>query len=401
VTNFFGTTSAPGSRPATLSHLHLFAIGWSYYLLVPALAGRLGLFESSDSFSLMRRFCQPTDPWWPLLLSYVALLPLAFAAGSLTAGSLPRLRALPTPLGRPTAALIPLYAIGLIVTGYGARANFFAGYSPDMDLSVVGPVSTMQMCILFQYLAARAAGLRSARWLALLLLACAVLLLGMGGRLYVLSSIVAIYIQWWKFRAKSARVRIRSLAAVIVTPLLFATAGMLRLGVFDPAELGFYVFAEPLFTSISAFTLMDSHGWSWLDGPRDFFSAFVNLVPAALWPGKADHVVSLLETPLPFEAPFGAVSIVVSTIGNFGFLGGPFFIGFVGFVMERVRRAAGTAAGQALYCYLCALLPFMFFRDPFPVQIKVAMTGFVLVWLNRVLGQVLASLPPSQLLARN
>lgn len=387
-------------HPARLSHLHLFVVGWSYYLLVPVLAGRFGLFESSDSFSLMRRFCTPSDPWWPALMAYVALLPLAFLVGSLVAGRIPRVRPLATPVRAPTAVLIPLYALGVLVTGYGARGNLFAGYSQDMDLSVVGPVSTMQMCLLFQFLAARGAGLRSARWLGLLLLACSLLLLGMGGRLYVLSAVVAIYIHWWKFRARSARVRMRSLVAVIATPIAFAAAGMLRLGVFDPADLGFYIFAEPLFTSISAFTLMDGHGWAWLDAPRDFFSAFINLVPAAAWPGKADHVVNLLETSLPFEAPFGAVSIVVSTIANFGYLGGPLFVAFVGFVMERVRRGADSPAGQALYCYLCALLPFMFFRDPFPVQIKVALTGFVLVWLNRVLALMLEAMQQRQLTTR-
>ena len=386
-------TLPPKSRRVRLSHLHLFMIGWTYYLLIPVLAGRLGLFENSDSFSLMQRFCAPSDPWWPALMAYVVMLPLAFFAGSFLARRIPRMRPLATPLRAPTSALLPLFAAGLVVTGFAARGNLFSGYSSDTDFSVVGPVATMQMCVLFQFLAARAAGLHSARWLGLTLLAGTFLLIGMGGRLYVLSSIVAIYIQWWMYRSRSARVRRRSLVAVIVVPLAFAVAGMLRLGVFNLADLGFYVFAEPLFTGISAFTLMDGHGWSWLDTPRDFFSAFINLVPAALWPDKAAHVVNLLDTSLPFEAPFGAISIVVSTIGNFGLLGGPVFVAVVGFVMERVRRAADAPARQALYCYLCALLPFMFFRDPFPVQIKVALTGFALVWLNRVIGVALQRLP--------
>ncbi len=391
--NAIAAVGSDSARRSRLSHLHLFAIGWVYYLLIPILAGRLGLFESSDSFSLMRRFASPQDRWWPALMLYAVLLPLAFLVGNALAGRIPNLRGLRTPIAGPSQILVPVYALALLLTGYAARGNFFAGYSADLDIAAVGPISTLQMCLVFQYLAARVEGSRSTRWLGILLLLSSVLLLGMGGRLYVLSALVAIYVDWWKFRASGPRARLRSLVAVIVTPLAFGVVGMLRLGVFDLADLSFYIFAEPLFTSISAFTLMDGNGWALLDTPRDFFSAFINLIPAAVWPGKTDYVISLLDTSLNFEAPFGAVSIVTSTIGNFGYLGGPLFLGFVGFVMGRTRRGTGTAAGRALYCYLCSLLPFMLFRDPFPVQIKVALLGFVLIWVNRVVGVVLETLP--------
>lgn len=381
------------ARRARLSHLHLFAIGWVYYLLIPILAGRLGLFESSDSFALMRRFASPQDRWWPALILYVALLPLAFLAGNAAAARIPTWRRFRTPITGPSQIMVPVYALALLLTGYAARGNLFAGYSADLDIAAVGPVSTLQMCLVFQYLAARAGGSRSTRWLGALLLICSVLLLGMGGRLYVLSALVAIYVDWWKFRASGSRARLRSLAAVIVTPLAFGVVGMLRLGVFDLADLSFYIFAEPLFTSISAFTLMDGNGWELLDAPRDFFSAFINLIPAALWPGKTDYVISLLDTSLNFEAPFGAISIVTSTIGNFGYLGGPIFLSAVGFVMARAKRGTDSVAGRALYCYLCGLLPFMLFRDPFPVQIKVALLGFVLIWVNRIIGTALDALP--------
>lgn len=388
-------------RGARLSHLHLFSIGWVYYLLIPVLAGRLGLFENWDSFSLMRRFCSPHDPWWPALTLYVALMPVAFFVGSLAAGHVPATRPLKTPLHGSSQLLVPLYALALLLTGYAARGNLFAGYSEDLDLTAVGPVSTLEMCLLFQYLAARAVKSPASRALGLLLLICSVLLIGMGGRLYVLSALVAIYIDWWKFRAASAHVRRRSLFAVIAAPLVFGVVGMLRLGVFDPAELGFYIFAEPMFTSISAFTLMDSHAWALLDAPRDFYSAFINLIPAAIWPGKTEYVITLMDTSLNFEAPFGALSIVTSTIGNFGYLGGPLFVVFVGFVMERVRRSTGSASGRVLYCYLCSLLPFMFFRDPFPVQIKVALLGFALVWVNRAIGLMLSKLPRESQVTRS
>ncbi len=377
---------ARSGQASRLSHLHLFAIGWTYYLLIPILAGRLGLFESSDAFALMDRFCSPHDPWWPALISYAALLPVVFGLGSLAARRLPRAPAMATPLRQPTRILLPLYAVALLVTGYAARGNLFAGYSDDMDLSVVGPVATLQMCMLLQYLATKDARLPSSRWIGWLLVVSSILLIGMGGRLYVLSALVAVYFYWWKYTASGRRARRNSLAMLIAVPLLFSLVGMWRLGVFDVSQLGFYLFAEPLFTSISAFTLMSGRGWAMIDSPLDFLSAFFNIVPASIWPDKVNTVISLVDTPLQFQAPFGAISIVTSTIGNFGYLGGLAFVALVGFIMERVRRASGTPGGRALYCYLCCLLPFMFFRDPFQVQVKVVLTGFILIWINRLLA---------------
>lgn len=379
--------AAPRQAPASgLSYLHLFFVGWTYYLVIPVLAGKLGLFDAVDSFNLMSRYAQPHDPWWPVLIAYVLVLPLGFVAGALAGHRLPRLREPPTPLAQSTRILLPLYAVALVFTGIQARGSLFTGYTEGVDIGAAGPIATLQMAMLLQYLAAKAARLRAAVGLGALLIVSSVLLLAMGGRLYVLSALVAIYVYWWKYSATSAQARRRSLGAIIAVPLVFAMVGMWRLGTFDITELGFYVFAEPMFTSISAFTLMDGHGWSFFDAPRDFVSAFLNIVPTAIWPEKSRLVVSIIDSPLQFDAPFGAVSIVTSTIGNFGVVGGVAFVAFVGFVMERTRLAAATPMGRALYCYLCCLLPFMFFRDPYQVQVKVVLTGFLLVWVNRLLG---------------
>jgi hypothetical protein len=372
--------------PARLSHIHLFFVGWTYYLAVPILAGKLGLFDAVNGFEMMSQYCTPADPWWPALIAFALLLPGAFVLGTALADAIPRARGFRTPIEWPTYVLLPLYAVALAVTTIQGRASLFAGYAEGVDISVAGPIATVQLALLLQYLAAKCAGLRSARALGLLLAAASIVLIGMGGRLYVLSALVALYVRWWMYGTSDPRARRRSLLLVVVVPVLFGIAGMWRLGIFDPSLMAFYLFAEPTFTSISAFTLMDGHSWKFLDTPTDLISAFVNIVPSPLWPEKTSFLMPLDESPLRFESPFGAISIVTSAIGNFGYPGGIAFVGFVGFVMERVRRATDTSAGRALYCYLCGLLPFMFFRDPFHVQVKVVITGFLLIWVNRLLA---------------
>ncbi len=369
-----------------LSHLHMFMIGWCYYLLVPIALGRLGVFQHWEAFELMSRYAAPTDPWWPVLIAYALALPPMFFLGSWLGKVVPRVRTLKTPLRQSTSLLLPLYALLLGMSAVAVRGSLFQGYSPDTDPAAAGPIATLQMALLLQYLAAKDAGLPSARWAGGLLAASSVLLIGMGGRLYVLSTLAALYFHWWKYTAVGRRARLRSLAILVATPIFFGVVGMWRLGFFDPSTLSFFIFAEPLFTSITAFTMMESHGWSWFAYPADFVSSFINIVPTMLWPDKGTKLVSLGDSPLPFESPFGAISIVTATVGNFGMLGGPLFVGLVGFILERVRRACASSAGRALYCYLCCLLPFMFFRDPYQVQVKIVLTGFLLIWLNRLLA---------------
>ena len=59
------------------------------------------------------------------------------------------------------------------------------------------------------------------------------LLLGTGGRLYVLSTLVALYVYWWRYQARSRRQRWGSLVLVLAVPLVFGIVGMLRLGELD------------------------------------------------------------------------------------------------------------------------------------------------------------------------
>jgi hypothetical protein len=235
----------------------------------------------------------------------------------------------------------------------------------------------------------KSAGVRFyARCFGLMLAANSVVLLSTGGRLYTVSAIVAAFFYYWNWGAKDDAARRRSAVFMLTVPIVMAALGSWRLGELDLGPLGFYLFAEPVFTSISGVTLVQGGSWSWLDLPRDFGSAFLNIVPSVFWPGKADLMVSLLDSDLRLQSPLGAMSIIASSIGNFGYVGGlTFFVG-VGYVMGRARRNATSPVTRALYCYLSCLLPFLFFRDPFQIQIKLVITGFALVWLHRVLSIV-------------
>lgn len=354
--------------------------GWTLYVALILAGGWLGLFATMEAAAPAARYFEgASGSWWGLFL-YAALMPLAFVAGSRLAGVSRRIGTWSMSLTLQNVIVAPIYAILLIVFTASASGLLFQGYLEGVDSSLVGPLATLELMLLFQYLACRAANRRVfQRLFGVLLVLSSITLLGMGGRLYVASVLFGLYFYWWKWVARDALARRRSLKWAALAPIAFALIGMWRLGSFEPREIGFYLLAEPLFTSISAISFMLGETWSMFDVPKDFFSAFINIVPAALWPGKAEFVTSLSDTSLDFESPFGAMSIVTSSVANFGFVGGLVFIGLVGSLFGWAEKNAGTPLLRAFYCYLVALLPFLFFRDPFQVQIKLVVTGFLLV----------------------
>lgn len=373
-----------------LTHVHVFLIGWVYYLGGPVMVAYLGLLSSIESAEAWLRYVD-TEGYlrWALPL-YVLLMPLAFMLGDRMAGLIKPPKPRATYVRLANWVLWPFYAVLLAVLIFLASDMMFSGYVGGYDPAIMGPIATLQLLILFQYLLFKSSGLRVAARLNLaLLIVCSVVLLSMGGRLYVATALAAILFYKWNWGARGASARRRALMWAFFVVVVFAMLGMLRMGVFNPFFVLLYMFLEPLFTSISAFSVMRGD-WAWLaDSPNDFLVAFLNIVPSWLWPGKASFIVSSVEEFSVFS-PFGAKSIVASTIQNFGFAGGLVFVAVVGFFMGRSRINATSPISIAFYCYLVGLLLFIFFRDPFQIQVKLVLTGILLMWLYRGISSLSA-----------
>jgi hypothetical protein len=363
----------------TLTHVHVFLLGWAYYLGGPVVVAQLGLLNSIQSAGAWVYYIGITGAGhWPLLL-YVLLMPFAYVAGDRLSRQFKGARPAASYVRLANWVTWPAYAGLLVAFTLAASELLFSGYSEGYDLYLMGPIATLQMLILFQYLMYRSSGgAIAAKLNMMLLVATSIILLGMGGRLYVVTSLAAIYFYYWNWGAKSAAARRKSLFTIFWVMIALAVIGMWRMGETNYIQLGFYVFAEPLFTSISAFSFMQNWEGALFEAPKDFFHAFLNIVPSWLWHDKAEYFASLVTESYSVLSPFGALSIVVSTVGNFGFVGGLIFVLLVGFVMGRSRINAVSPIAKALYCYLTGLLLFIFFRDPFQVQIKLVLTGYVL-----------------------
>lgn len=383
--------ASSGFASGRLGHVHLFFFGWAYYIATPVSAGLLGLFDSIESASVVAKYFDRGSQWLYVLVLYSLAMPFAFVTGSKIARAFvrPSYGNGRSPLG--TGALLIIYVALLIAFTIPAREFLFSGYTEGQDSNTMGPIATVQMILLFQLLYAKAAGLRTAGLFLMATAFSSTILMGMGGRLYVISTIVAIYVFWWNYSAEHSSSRRRSLILMGLVPLFLALVGMWRVGESDLTLLAYYVFAEPLLTSISAFTFIFNGTWSLVEFPADFLSSIVNIVPTIAWPDKAQFIVPL-ATDFSFDSPFGALSIIASSIGNFGIVGGFLFFMAVGFLMGRLQRSASTPLGIALYLYTSSLIPFIFFRDPFQIQVKLVLTGFILVVINLILFDFLPAL---------
>lgn len=367
-----------------ISHKSLFLIGWMYYLALPITFSYFNFFNKFDFFDGVYLYLNIENVFFNLIFAYclVSLFMYLLGSGFLSVRVYHNHK-ISTGRNFATQVIFLSYLFLLVFFAFRARELIGFGYQGILELSPVGPISTLQLLILYQYIYEKSINNNFSKYFALLLIINSIVLLSMGGRLYVLSALVTCYVRWWNCGASNNSVRLYSFASVIGVLSFFIYLGMWRVGEVDYSLIAFYISAESIFTSISSFTLFQNGGWSAIfDFPGEFIISFANIIPSAIWHNKAEWLSSYVSGMQNYETPMGAVSIVASTVSNFGFVGGLLFFMGVGFYMTAVSRTRGDPARESYYYYLIGFLPFMFFRDPFQVQIKVFLTGFILYLIS-------------------
>lgn len=381
-------------------HILIFLVGWAYYLVLPFFVLDLGHRFEFELFPSVTEFFNFESAWyWALPLISTAML-LFFLGGS-GLGSL---------LCSPSKCIklkysfsqffLPAYLIIIVYLALKSRSQLFSGYAHGVDTEVAGAFSTMQMLLVFHYLVCGCIGNTIYKKAAFyLLIINSVILIGLGGRLYVVTAVISVVV--FEFYRKSRLHRWSSskfISFALLTSGVLIGLGMWRVADFSLSNLIFYGGAESFFTYISAATYIQSGEWNLLNTPVDFFSGFVNLIPTAILPEKQNIMVSLIDSSGSIQSPYGAINIVASTVANFGLIGAMIFFFVVGMFFEKLRKGIKCKLSLVCYCYLCGLLPFMFFRDPFQIQVKVVLTGLILVGIYYLL-QVIASLLRPQIRA--
>jgi len=390
---FIAVRASISRRGVEVNHVFLFTLGYLLYWILPIALGRLRILEAHPALRLWYDFYDAGSRHdsFATYLVFCLLMYLAFVLGSAVGA---RLRLYRRGVGAGWSfdhrLLYAYLAAGVLLTSAYAwklRADLFTGYQAvyGPQASARGTLTACSLLLLGLFLIhlahpdqrrARQLGAVSVVSDAFLLAysASAVLLLGLGGRLYVVSAVLIILTYWTVYRGRMGYLRA---AAITVGVMAAAGAvGLLRLKLsVSTLSVAANLFSEPLFTSFSLFAFLAEGDLPLLQFPRFLLSDFLNLVPSALLPGKALLLVNPEHYGFVIFSPLGALTSFVSFMINFGFIGSLLTLFGLGAGLAVLRRMAAPVA-HVSYAMLSGWLAFSFFRDPFSVSVVKSMVQF-------------------------
>jgi hypothetical protein len=213
-----------------------------------------------------------------------------------------------------------------------------------------------------------------------------VLLLFVGSRLYVLSSLIALVIFYSRFGFERINFKILLVLMLILTFLL--GVGVVRSGGFENisfSKMLFVLGAEPFFTWWSVTLYPFDPVEVMLPEVGGLLSLFINVIPSFVFPNKADYIVSQAVLG-GYSAPLGASNVIVSALVFFGLpIWCLFVFAYSNFIAFLKRDATDFFLARCLYAIVCSFLPFFFFREIYQIQFKLFLTFFLIVPVSLVL----------------
>lgn len=362
-----------------------FSVGYLFYWLFPVVLGTSGAFAEQPGMGLWYDVFRRVPP--STLVLYVLIVNavyLAFVAGYTRSAG--RNAGLPTPspvrfvpnlLG---VLFVPLLALAALAS-FLLRSEFFRGYTTESILTETGirgafvAISSGLLGLALLRYSARALTRRKSIVRSIpsdlffvVYFLVAILVASLGGRLYLVSALlmIAAYRSAYERRIGYRAFLIGSLVAAGGAAII----GIVRLGMgVNETAVLFNLAAEPLFTSFSLLSFLVNNHPDLLRIPVFLASDFANLIPTALFPGKA----ALLRDPnnygFPVLAPLGALNSYFSFMINFGALGTIAALYAGGAWLGRLRQREGSPVARTAYSMITGWAAFTLFRDPFSVSI--------------------------------
>ena len=399
-----------------VNHVLLFSLGFFTYWVLPISVGMVHLFEEAPAMSLWYQIFDSIPE--ATLAGYLAICLLCylcfglgvFACGSVFAVRNTEYRKIPFDL---KGLIVPLL-LGIIIAGVYAfllRDQLFKGYTVDTvysDADIRGAFtgsSTFLLSLAVVYTVKKQEGWGARSFTSLVLnpfaiayLIVAVLVVSLGGRLYLLSAILmllvyrTVYFQRFPLRT-----------ALILSIAVVGIAGLTGLGrqgsSFSIGDLVLNLFLEPLFNSFSLIHFLAHGSLEFIKFPIFLVSNLVNLVPTALFPSKGSFMVNPEDFGYTAFSPVGALNSFFSFMINFGVAGTMLVFFLFSIWLQKIKTQRQTVLSKTLYIMISGWLATSFFRDPFAISlVKVILQFSILVPLSLVLGsnlvfQALHSLP--------
>jgi hypothetical protein len=365
-------------------------LGLGMYCFMPFFAYASGSFVDGPGEAIWSREFEALYAAGTTFLAVTVGLAFAFGIGQLPPA--PALgRSLNVALSRASLrrlllALLVLWAF----FAYRARDVLGQGYMTDYRADLMGPLATVNLVALLGLLNLKQ--WRQSRQLDLcysaLLLVNSFLLLSMGGRMYVVTPFIALFLQYINTRRRKPAERAKLLVIVATVLGTLMLVGLWRLdAAIELRLLVLTALAEPLLTSISLASYASCGHIEILSAPTNFLGSIINFVPSIILPDKAELVPELDPTGECITAPFGAIHLGPALLANFGIVGAACFLAVFSYLLKASRTV--HPRGWWFHFYICGLLPLMFFRDGFLIFNKALigsglLIAIALVWMDRL-----------------
>ena len=367
-----------------IDHKILFFFGYIFYFFTPYFVGITHSFKDFPGMEMYHGFFKliPKDRLQSYLLITLSWLPAFYLGHFFYKLCKPYKRSLqifPASYTSYGVSYIAILLMGvLLIFTYIARNSLMGNYLV-YDFSARGKMSTLLVVFNFFLLYQ----LLSRQKVSYILIAgtiiTAVLLLSMGGRMYVIQTFIIYLIYKTSFAEK--RWKLIQIISFALTALIIGSwVGMYRMGTTLNIDKGLYsLMAEPVFTWFSTSTFLIANNIPVINFPANFLTSFLNLIPNTIFSLKS-YVVSTQGMGYVYQNPLGADSVWSTVVINFGSIGSFFFIFIAGFMLNFLRHLSENNRFWAVYYILvCGMLPFQFFRDGFYIINKQLFFNFLIL----------------------
>lgn len=204
-------------------------------------------------------------------------------------------------------------------------------------------------------------------WTVILILTSIILLL-LGGRLYVMTIILA-YIIYYTHCIK--RINLKWIIIFGIVVLLFVGfIGITRSGFSDVSVFSILdnVLVESIYNFFSVIDYLTKYDISLVNIPIGLFGSIILLIPSPIFPGKDLIANYFVNNNYHIESLVGGMNIFPSLNIEFGFIGTVIFFIIIFAILKALKKSDHPLI-IAIYILFSSNLLFTFFRDPFSISL--------------------------------
>ena len=268
--------------------------------------------------------------------------------------------------------ILALVIINAVIIN-NVSSSLFRGYS-DGNHANVGPLVTFLIFItyLLIYILNTKNYFFFSILLSIILFLDILFIFSMGSRLYVLSSLIALILNY-KFKNKIKDYSILFLIVLIII-CVFLYVGNWRSGItYDDFWLVIRngILYESLLSSYSFHSFFSDDNYYLFNLDYSLFSFILSIIPSLFLPNKGELLYTLINSYPSIYSPFGSINIFTSLVGTFGYVGTYIFLFLKSFVFSYLYNNQKLSVHiKVLYIMLCSTIPFIFFREHLFITFK-------------------------------